>query len=110
MSNYFGWLGIFFLTSWVLSLYFLGSKLVRKKKKIIRIENKIKYRREIKGTLLILAIIFICLKPIITHPGSEGILWLFGSPLLIGVVILFLLGPGIIIRKVNKIAKNLFNK
>ena len=50
MSNYFGWLGIFFLISWIFSLYFFGSKLVRKKKKFVRIENKIKYKREIKGT------------------------------------------------------------
>ena len=106
MSNYFGWLGIFFLTSWIFSLYFFGSKLVRKKRKFIRIENKIKYRREIKGTLLILGIIFICLRQIITYPGEEGIVWMFGSPLLLGLIILLTVGPSIIQRKINKITKN----
>tara|TARA_B100000795_G_C22604031_1_gene362408 strand:+ start:165 stop:725 length:561 start_codon:yes stop_codon:yes gene_type:complete len=106
MSNYFGWLGIFFLTSWIFSLYFFGSKLVRKKRKFIRIENKIKYRREIKGTLLILGIIFICLRQIVTYPGEEGIVWMFGSPLLLGLIILLTVGPSIIQRKINKITKN----
>ena len=106
MSNYFGWLGIFFLTSWIFSLYFFGSKLVRKKRKFIRIENKIKYRREIKGTLLILGIIFICLRQIVTYPGQEGIVRMFGSPLLLGLIILLTVGPSIIQRKINKITKN----
>jgi len=106
MSNYFGWLGIFFLISWIFSLYFFGSKLVRKKRKFIRIENKIKYRREIKGTLLILGIIFICLRQIVTYPGEEGIVWMFGSPLLLGLIILLTVGPSIIQRKINKITKN----
>ena len=106
MSNYFGWLGIFFLTSWIFSLYFFGSKLVRKKRKFIRTENKIKYRREIKGTLLILGIIFICLRQIVTYPGEEGIVWMFGSPLLLGLIILLTVGPSIIQRKINKITKN----
>ena len=106
MSNYFGWLGIFFLISWIFSLYFFGSKLVRKKKKFVRIENKIKYRREIKGTLLILGIIFICLRQIVTYPGEEGIVWMFGSPLLLGLIILLTVGPSIIQRKINKITKN----
>ena len=88
------------------SLYFFGSKLVRKKRKFIRIENKIKYRREIKGTLLILGIIFICLRQIVTYPGEEGIVWMFGSPLLLGLIILLTVGPSIIQRKINKITKN----
>ena len=106
MSNYFGWLGIFFLISWVLSLYFFRSKLVRKKKKFIRIENNIKYRREIKGTLLVLGIIFICLRQIVTYPEHEAIVWMFGSPLLLGLIILLTVGPSIIQRKINKITKN----
>ena len=106
MSNYFGWLGIFFLISWIFSLYFFGSKLVRKKKKFVRIENKIKYKREIKVTLLVLGIIFICLRQIVTYPEHEAIVWMFGSPLLGGLVMLLLIGPSIIQRKINKITKN----
>jgi len=106
MSDYFGWLGIFFLISWALSLYFFGSKLVRKKKEFIRIENKVKYRREIKGTLLVLGIIFICLRQIVTYPEQEGIVWMFGSPLLGGLVMFLLIGPSIIQKKINKITKN----
>ena len=106
MSNYFSWIGIFLIISWSASLFFFRSKLVKKKGIFVRIENKIKYRREIKGTLLVLGITFVCLGQIVTYPRIEGIFWLFGSPLLLGLIILLTVGPSIIQRKINKITKN----
>jgi len=99
VSSYYGWIGIFFFVLFLISTWYLEPEIKKGKKRI-----KFKYYRELRGTLIFLAGLFISLKVIkydpggFKGPGEWGFLFIFWSVIVIAAIF-----PTVVQKKINKI-------